>query len=217
MPRCLSCISRTGDSRLRSPICSQGTSTPCLRSFRRCCAGKGRQDEGAGSHRTKAQRARTGGASVGELGFPQLESLAWIGLLAPAGTPQDVVRKLNAEAVRSMRTAQCASPSAAGVRRGRQLPRGIRGWIRTEQSKWSNVIKQSGATAIDTRSAYSYNSPLHRTRGGAVWQLVGLITRRSEVQILSPQPSLFKNSQPIGVGARCGRPLHLVLATRVTK
>ena len=25
-------------------------------------------------------------------------------------------------------------------------------------------------------------------RGGAVWQLVGLITRRSQVQILSPQP-----------------------------
>ncbi len=27
-----------------------------------------------------------------------------------------------------------------------------------------------------------------QTRGGAVWQLVGLITRRSQVQILSPQP-----------------------------
>ena len=28
-----------------------------------------------------------------------------------------------------------------------------------------------------------------QTRGGAVWQLVGLITRRSQVQILSPQPN----------------------------
>ena len=28
-----------------------------------------------------------------------------------------------------------------------------------------------------------------RSRGGAVWQLVGLITRRSQVQILSPQPT----------------------------
>jgi hypothetical protein len=27
-----------------------------------------------------------------------------------------------------------------------------------------------------------------QARGGAVWQLVGLITRRSQVQILSPQP-----------------------------
>ena len=32
---------------------------------------------------------------------------------------------------------------------------------------------------------YSSVSP---TRGGAVWQLVGLITRRSQVQILPPQP-----------------------------
>ena len=29
-----------------------------------------------------------------------------------------------------------------------------------------------------------------RARGGAVWQLVGLITRRSQVQILPPQPNM---------------------------
>ncbi|MBI2750733.1 MAG: tripartite tricarboxylate transporter substrate binding protein [Burkholderiales bacterium] len=40
--------------------------------------------------------------SVAELGYPQLESLAWIGLLAPAGTPQAVLSRLNAEAVRAM-------------------------------------------------------------------------------------------------------------------
>jgi segregation and condensation protein B len=33
-------------------------------------------------------------------------------------------------------------------------------------------------------------TPFLQTRGGAVWQLVGLITRRSQVQILPPQPSL---------------------------
>ena len=33
--------------------------------------------------------------------------------------------------------------------------------------------------------------PVHSApRGGAVWQLVGLITRRSQVQILSPQPTM---------------------------
>src|SRR5699024_8355708 len=34
--------------------------------------------------------------------------------------------------------------------------------------------------------AYSFIS-----RGGAVWQLVGLITQRSQVQILPPQPNNF--------------------------
>ena len=33
-----------------------------------------------------------------------------------------------------------------------------------------------------------------QTRGGAVWQLVGLITRRSQVQILSPQPVIKNKS-----------------------
>ena len=37
-----------------------------------------------------------------------------------------------------------------------------------------------------------YSSML-QTRGGAVWQLVGLITRRSQVQILSPQPNIATN------------------------
>ena len=37
------------------------------------------------------------------------------------------------------------------------------------------------------RRAAVQSKPL--TRGGAVWQLVGLITRRSQVQILSPQPT----------------------------
>src|SRR4029079_1836519 len=35
--------------------------------------------------------------SVAELGYPQLESLAWIGLLAPAGTPAEVVNRLHSE------------------------------------------------------------------------------------------------------------------------
>ena len=40
-------------------------------------------------------------------------------------------------------------------------------------------------------------------RGGAVWQLVGLITRRSQVQILPPLP-LSKNKRSNSAG--CGRP-----------
>lgn len=86
--------------------------------------------------------------SVAELGWPQLKSLAWIGLLAPAGTPPEVLMRLSGETMRSMR--------AADVREllGRQgfdvvggTPADFEGWIRAESRKWAAVIKASGATA----------------------------------------------------------------------
>lgn len=86
--------------------------------------------------------------NVAELGYPQLESLAWIGLLAPAGTPQDVVGKLNAETVKSMRTADVRDAlGKQGFEVVASSAAEFAGWIRTEQSKWSRVIKASGATA----------------------------------------------------------------------
>jgi tripartite-type tricarboxylate transporter receptor subunit TctC len=86
--------------------------------------------------------------SVAELGFPQLESLAWIGLLAPAGTPPDVLGRLGADTVRVM--------NAADTREvlGRQgfdvvagTPADFQRWIKAESEKWARVIRASGATA----------------------------------------------------------------------
>ncbi len=87
--------------------------------------------------------------SVAELGYPQLESLAWIGLAAPAGTPAEVLSRLSAETVRGMR--------AQEVREllGRQgfdvvagSPEEFSRWIQAEAQKWGRVIKASGA-AVD--------------------------------------------------------------------
>ncbi len=86
--------------------------------------------------------------SVAELGYPQLESLAWIGLLAPAGTPQAVVSRLNAEAVRAMHS-QDAQDSLG--RQGFDVIAGsaaeFSAWIQAESVKWSRVIRASGAAA----------------------------------------------------------------------
>src|SRR6476646_10356341 len=80
--------------------------------------------------------------SVAELGYPQLESLAWIGLLAPAGTPADVLNRVGDETVRGMRAPDVVellgkqgfdvvSGSASDFRR----------WIRAEEAKWARVIR----------------------------------------------------------------------------
>ena len=86
--------------------------------------------------------------SVAELGLPQLESLAWIGLGAPAGMPREIVSRLADEAARHLRA------SEARELLGRQgfevvagTPEEFQRWIRAESEKWSRVIRASGATA----------------------------------------------------------------------
>ena len=86
--------------------------------------------------------------SVAELGYPQLESLAWIGLLAPAGLPQELLQRINTQTVRAMRMPETLESLG---RQGFDVVAGsaseFSAWIRAEQAKWSKVIKASGATA----------------------------------------------------------------------
>jgi tripartite-type tricarboxylate transporter receptor subunit TctC len=87
--------------------------------------------------------------SVAELGYPQLESLAWIGLAAPAGTPAEVVARLGAETTRGMRSQEVRDLLG---KQGFDVVAGttqeFSSWIRAEAVKWGRVIKASGA-AVD--------------------------------------------------------------------
>ena len=86
--------------------------------------------------------------TVAEAGVPGYEAGVWFGLAVPAGTPADVVARLNAEAVKATR-----SPDF--VRRMSELGYLILGTSaeqmasmqRAEQARWAPVVKSSGATA----------------------------------------------------------------------
>jgi len=86
--------------------------------------------------------------SVAELGLPQLESLAWIGLGAPAGLPADVVDRITSETARGMRRAEVRELLG---RQGFDVvagsPAEFSKWIQAESAKWTRVIRASGATA----------------------------------------------------------------------
>jgi tripartite-type tricarboxylate transporter receptor subunit TctC len=85
--------------------------------------------------------------SVGELGLPQLESLAWIGLGAPAGVPQAVLGRIGAETVRGMRAAEVRDLlGKQGFDVVAGSPQEFARWIRAESEKWTRVIRASGAT-----------------------------------------------------------------------
>jgi tripartite-type tricarboxylate transporter receptor subunit TctC len=84
--------------------------------------------------------------SVQELGWPQLESLAWIGLLAPAKAPAAVIERLAAEAQKAL-----ADPEArkiltnAGFDVAGSTPAQFRAWQQAEIAKWGKVIRATGA------------------------------------------------------------------------
>jgi tripartite-type tricarboxylate transporter receptor subunit TctC len=86
--------------------------------------------------------------SVAELGYPQLESLAWIGLLAPAGLPQEILNRINTQTVSAMRAPDTLDLlGKQGFDVVASTPAEFSSWIRAEQAKWSKVIRASGATA----------------------------------------------------------------------
>jgi tripartite-type tricarboxylate transporter receptor subunit TctC len=85
--------------------------------------------------------------SVAELGLPRLESLAWIGLLAPAGVPSEILDRLSAETVRGMRTTEVRELlGRQGFDVVANSPQEFQRWIKAESDKWARVIRLSGAT-----------------------------------------------------------------------
>lgn len=85
-------------------------------------------------------------APIAEAGFPGFEYTAWVGLLAPAGTPRPVVDRLNTEMVKIL-----ASPdirhklSEAGFEVASSTPEGFGSFIQSEIVKLGKVVKASGA------------------------------------------------------------------------
>ena len=72
---------------------------------------------------------------------------AWFGIWAPAGTPPDLVRKLNADVGAVLADAEfrakLASDGSEVVTGG--TPDEFAGYVKTETAKWAKVVKDSGA------------------------------------------------------------------------
>ncbi|WYX09093.1 tripartite tricarboxylate transporter substrate binding protein [Achromobacter xylosoxidans] len=86
--------------------------------------------------------------TVAEQGYPGFESSQWFGLLAPAGTPQEAISRLQAAAQRALRTDavrqrlahDAAEPSGAG-------PAEFAAFIDAEERRWSQVVKDARLSA----------------------------------------------------------------------
>lgn len=78
-------------------------------------------------------------------GMSDYEMSLWLGVLAPAGTPRDVIGKLNAELAKLMSTPEMAKQlSDAGIEVRLSTPAEFAALIRSDTLKWASVIKRSG-------------------------------------------------------------------------
>ena len=84
--------------------------------------------------------------TVAESGFPGFDNVAWICLIAPKGTPQAVIMKLNAQ-MRSALEQQDVRDTFAnvGTEPAPTTPQELREFVVAEIAKWGRAVKQSGA------------------------------------------------------------------------
>jgi tripartite-type tricarboxylate transporter receptor subunit TctC len=84
--------------------------------------------------------------TIAESGYPGFFADAWSGLLAPKGTPRDIVDKVARETHRILQLPDVRERLAAlGAEAVGSTPAEFALHIRTEIDKWSRVVKQSGA------------------------------------------------------------------------
>lgn len=86
--------------------------------------------------------------TLAESGLPDYEATGWTGIVAPAGTPPDVIKKLNASIVQAIRSPdiqqafakQAAEPAGSS-------PEEFAAFIRKETDKWGKTIRAAGISA----------------------------------------------------------------------
>jgi len=84
--------------------------------------------------------------TVAESGMPGFETGSWQGIVAPAGTPPEIVNRLHATA-----SAILASPEMkdrldkAGAELRPMSPAQFGAFIRSERDRWAKVVRESGA------------------------------------------------------------------------
>jgi tripartite-type tricarboxylate transporter receptor subunit TctC len=80
-----------------------------------------------------------------EAGVPGYEASVWLALLAPAGTPKDIVNKLNSEIAKLMATPDAKKALYdAGVEPTPSTPEAMSDYMVKEMERWGKVVKEIG-------------------------------------------------------------------------
>lgn len=86
--------------------------------------------------------------TMAESGVPGFEAVSWIGAVVPAGTPKEIIRKINTDMVAVLNMPDVKEKLAAsGAELKPGTPEQLAEHIRKEIDKWGKAVKASGAQA----------------------------------------------------------------------
>ncbi|MBC7803264.1 MAG: tripartite tricarboxylate transporter substrate binding protein [Candidatus Parcubacteria bacterium] len=86
--------------------------------------------------------------TVAEAGVPGYEQTAWFGVLAPAGTPREIVNRYNAEIVKVLNSPDVKERfGKQGVEVRTSTPEQFGEFLRAEVARWGKVIREAGIKA----------------------------------------------------------------------
>ena len=84
--------------------------------------------------------------TVAASGLPGFEALQWFGLLAPAGTPPDILARLHDEVARILRQNDVRERlQGLGMDIVGDGPQAFAGFMQAENQKWGRIVRASGA------------------------------------------------------------------------
>jgi len=87
-------------------------------------------------------------ATIAEQGLPGFEAISWYALMAPAGTPADIVGKIAAEAGRALRNPEVRERlQALGADPVGSSPAELSAMLKHELARWADFVRKTGIKA----------------------------------------------------------------------
>jgi tripartite-type tricarboxylate transporter receptor subunit TctC len=86
--------------------------------------------------------------TMAEAGLPGYDFSSWFGAFAPAGTPREIIKKLNVEIIKAIRSPEVAKQlTEQGADLVASTPEEFDAYLKSETTKWGKVIKAAGIHA----------------------------------------------------------------------
>ena len=86
--------------------------------------------------------------TMAESGFPDIQALAWMGIMAPAKTPPDIISRMNKEIATILNEPETQQKLATAYMESvASTPEEMGKWMVEERNRWAPVIKHVGLSA----------------------------------------------------------------------